>query len=101
VTDDDIDIDRIIAQAWVPREVVIAQEISDRARTALLAAGIDVIPSAEHASREPALLGVTSPFVAVQVDVDNPHDLVELLAGQLLGQAPRSHPTDARLVASR
>lgn len=97
----DVDIDRIIAQAWQPREVVIAQEISDRARTALLAAGIDVVPSAEHASREPALLGVTSPFVAVQVDTSNPHDLAELLAGHLLGQATRSHPTDARLLAAR
>ena len=101
VAETDVDVDRIIAQAWQPREVVIAQAIPDRARTALLSAGIDVVPLAEHASREPALLGVASPFVAVQIDVGNPHDLIELLAGHLLGQSARPHPTDARLVAAR
>lgn len=95
------DIDRVLAQSWRPREVVVTEPLSDRANDTLTEAGIEVVLAPPASLREPALLGVASPFVAFSVDSDNPHDLVELLAGHLLGQPTRAHVTDARLVGAR
>ena len=96
----DVDIDRVLAQSWLPREIVTAQPLSDRARDALTEAGIAIIAADAGAPIDAALSGATSPYLAVQVDTRNPHDLVELIAGQLLDQPARSHPTDARLLVS-
>lgn len=98
VADSDLDIDRVIAQAWRPRELLVSEALPDRARTALSDAGIDVVVTGPRPGPEWALLGIASPYVAQQVDLHDPHDLVDLLAGELLGQPARSHPTDARLV---
>ena len=100
VADSDVDPDRVIAQAWRPREVIVPEALSDRARTALESAGIDVVVAEPRTEHEWALLGIGSPYIALQADLHNPHDVLDLLAGQLLGQPARSHPTDARLVST-
>lgn len=94
-------IDRVLAQSWRPREVVVDTPLPGRAHAALAEAGIDVVHVDEGTPRDPALMGLTSPFIAEQVDLDNPHDIVDLLAGLLLDQPPRSHPTDARVAVAR
>lgn len=98
IADSDIDPDRVIAQVWRPRELVVAEGLPDRARNALAGAGVEVVVAGPGATRDPALLGISSPYVAQQADLSNPRDLLDLLAGHLLGQPARSHPTDARLV---
>ncbi len=100
VADSDVDPDHVIAQAWRPRELVVTEVLPDRARSALADAGIDVVVAEPRAVHEWALLGLASPYVAQQVDLRDPHDLLDLLAGHLLGQPARSHPTDARLVST-
>lgn len=100
VAEDDIDIDRVLAQSWLPREIITAQPLSDRARDALAESGIDIIATDPGGRIDVALTGATSPYLAVQVDTGNPHDLVDLIAGHLLDQPARSHPTDARLLVS-
>ena len=101
VADSDVDPDRVIAQAWRPRELVVAGPLADRARDALAAVGIDVVIAPVGAPIEPALLGLSSPYLARQVDLHDPHDVLDLLAGHLLAQPARSHATDARLVSAR
>ena len=100
LADSDVDPDRVLAQAWRPRELIVTGALPDRARDALADAGIDVVVAEPRASREWALLGIASPYLAQQVDLRDPHDLLDLLAGNLLGQPARSHPTDARLVST-
>ena len=100
VADADVDPDRVIAQAWRPRELVVSTPLPGRARDALADAGITVVTVAPERALEPSLLGLASPFLAFQVDLGNPHDLLDLLAGHLLSQPARSHPTDARLVSA-
>lgn len=100
LADSDVDPDRVLAQAWRPRELIVTGALPDRARDALADAGIDVVVAEPRASREWALLGIASPYLAQQVDLRDPHDLLDLLAGHLLGQPARSHPTDARLVSA-
>jgi hypothetical protein len=94
-------IDRVVAQSWRPREVIVDTPLPDRAHAALTEAGIDVVHVSEGTPRDPALMGVTSPFIAEQVDLGNPHDIVDLLAGLLLDQPHRAHPTDARVTVAR
>lgn len=101
IADSDLDIDRVIQQSWRPRELVVAAPLADRARDALEESGIELVVVGEGGLRDPALLGLASPHVAAQVDLRDRHDLLDLLAGRLLGQPARSHPTDARLVATR
>lgn len=100
VAEASVDIDRVLAQSWLPREIITAHVLSDRARDALSVAGIDIVTAEAGVPIDAALTGATSPYLAVQVDTHNPHDLVELLAGHLLDQPARSHPTDARLLVS-
>lgn len=100
IADDDFDPDRILEQSWRPKEIVLRAPVSDRTRSSLGEAGIDVIPVAPGEGVDPALLGLASPYVAAQIDLRNPHDLVDLLAGRLLHQPATAHPTDARLVAT-
>ena len=100
VADADIDPARVVAQAWRPREVVTDSSIGDRARAALHDAGIEVIIS-EAEDLDIARLGLASPYVASQVDLRDPHDLLNLLASSLLGQGPLVHRNDARLVCVR
>lgn len=100
VADSDVDPDRVLAQSWRPREIIVSEALPDRARGALADAGIGVLLAGPQPAHEWALLGVASPYVAQQVDLYNPHDLLDLLAGHLLGQPARSHPTDARLVST-
>jgi hypothetical protein len=66
----------------------------------LVSAGIQVVVAEQGASLDPALLGISSPYLARQIDLRDPHDLLDLLAEHLLGQAARSHPTDAVLVSA-
>jgi hypothetical protein len=101
VADASADIDRILAQSWRPRELVTTEQLPDRGRAALAEAGIDVMLVDSVVLSDPAMLGVRSPFIAEQVDLTNVHDIAELLAGQLLGQPGRAHPTDARLAVPR
>ena len=100
LADSDVDPDRVLAQAWRPRELIVTEALPDRARDALADAGIDVVVAEPRASHEWALLGIASPYLAQQVDLRDPQDLLDLLAGHLLGQPARSHPTDARLVST-
>jgi len=100
LADADVDPDRVLAQSWRPRELIVTEALPDRARGALANAGIDVVVAEPRAAHEWALLGIASPYVAQQADLHNPHDLLDLLAGHLLGQPARSHPTDARLVSA-
>jgi len=101
VADASADIDRILAQSWRPRELVTTEQLPDRGRAALAEAGIDVMLVDSVVLSDPTMLGVRSPFIAEQVDLTNVHDIAELLAGQLLGQPGRAHPTDARLAVPR
>ena len=98
VADPVLDVDRVLAQSWRPRELVVTEGLPDRAADALAEAGIEVVLAPDHVGLDPAMLGTSSPLVAMSVDTGNPHDLLDLLAGHLLGQPARSHPTDARLV---
>jgi len=98
LADADIDPLRVLAQSWRPRELVVDRPLSDRARALLHDGGIDVIVGEAHTDADVARLGLSSAYVAAQVDLRDPHDLVDLLAGELLGHAPRNHPNDARLV---
>jgi hypothetical protein len=98
VADPVLDVDRVLAQTWRPRELVVTEGLPDRAADALAEAGIEVVLAPDHVGLDPAMLGTSSPLVAMSVDTGNPHDLLDLLAGHLLGQPARSHPTDARLV---
>lgn len=100
LADADTDPDRVLAQSWRPRELVVTGELSGRARSTLEEAGIRVVSVAEGAPIDPVLLGIESPYLARQADMRNPHDLLDLLATQLLGLPARSHPTDARLVVA-
>lgn len=100
LADADVDPMRVIAQSWRPRELVVDRPLPDRATSILLDAGIDIIIGDAHTDADVARLGLSSAYVATQVDLRDPHDLADLLAGTLLGQAPRSHPTDARLVST-
>jgi hypothetical protein len=100
IADDDVDPDRVIRQSWRPRELVLHSPISDRARAALAEADITVVAASPGERIEPALLGLASPHVAQQVDLRDPHDLVDLLAARLLAQPTPAHPTDARLVSA-
>lgn len=101
VCDPGVDIDRVLAQSWRPREIVLPGPPPDRARDAALEAGIEVVIHPETVPMDPVLLAVASPYVAIQIDMLNPNDIVDLLAGHLIQQPPRSHPTDARLVIAR
>lgn len=101
IADADIDPARVLAQAWRPREVVTDSSIGDRARAALQDAGIEVIVSEGTEELDIARLGLTSAYVASQVDLRDPHDLLNLLASSLLGQGPLVHSNDARLVCVR
>lgn len=101
IADADVDPDRVIAQVWRPREVVVAVPPSDRARETLIDAGIEVVVAPEGSPLSTRTLGLASPYIAHQPDLRNPHDLVDLLAGHLLGQPAPSHPRDARLVSAR
>lgn len=100
LADADVDPDRVIAQSWRPRELIVSGPLADRARDALVSAGIQVVVAEQGASLDPALLGISSPYLARQIDLRDPHDLLDLLAEHLLGQAARSHPTDAVLVSA-
>jgi hypothetical protein len=100
LADTDVDPDRVIAQSWRPRELIVSGPLSDRARDALASADIQVVVAEQGASLEPALLGIASPYLARQIDLLDPHDLLDLLAAHLLGQSARSHPTDALLVSA-
>ena len=100
IADADVDPDRVIAQVWRPRELIVSAPLPDRARTALAAAGIEVVVAESGRTVEPALLGISSPYLAQQIDLHDPRDLVDLLAGELLGQPARAHVTDARLVSA-
>ena len=100
LADTDVDPDRVIAQSWRPRELIVSGPLADRARDALASAGIQVVVAEQGSSLEPVLLGIASPYLARQIDLHDPHDLLDLLAGHLLGQAARSHPTDALLVSA-
>lgn len=100
LADSDVDPDRVLAQVWRPRELIVTESFPDRARDALAGAGIGVLVAEPRAAHEWALWGVASAYVAQQVDLHDPHDLLDLLAGHLLGQPARSHPNDARLVST-
>jgi hypothetical protein len=100
IADSDVDPDRVIAQVWRPRELIVSAPLADRARNALATAGIEVVVAESGRPVEPALLGISSPYLAQQIDLHNPSDLVDLLAGELLGQPSRAHVTDARLVSA-
>lgn len=100
LADDDVDVDRVLLQSWRPRELLVTQPLPDRARATLDEAGIAVVHIDARGSREPTLLGIASPFVVQQVDLRNPHDVLDLLAGHLLGQPAPPHPLDARLVSA-
>ena len=100
LADTDVDPDRVIAQSWRPRELIVSSPLPDRARDALAGAGIQVVVAEQGASLEPALLGIASPYLARQIDLLDPHDLLDLLAAHLLGQSARSHPTDALLASA-
>jgi hypothetical protein len=100
LADGDVDVDRVLAQAWRPRELIVTEPLPDRARTAVNAAGIDVVVVEAGGRLEPALLGIASPYLAQQVNLLDPQDLLDLLAGHLLAQPARPHPTDARLVSA-
>lgn len=97
VSDGDVDPDRVLRQSWRPREVLISEDLTDRGRDALVAEGIDVIKVGADELGDPARLGLASPYLARQVDLTAPHDIVDLLAQTLLGQPPRPHLTDARM----
>jgi hypothetical protein len=64
----------------------------------LTSADIQVVVAEQGSSLEPVLLGIASPYLARQIDLHDPHDLLDLQAAYLLGQSARSHPTDALLV---
>lgn len=100
LADDDADVDRILTQSWRPRELVVSAALPDRGRDALREAGIDIVLAPSTGPLEPALLGLASPYLARQIDLRNPHDIVELLAAHLLGQPAPAHPRDARLVSA-
>lgn len=100
LADDDVDVDRVLAQSWRPRELIVSVPLADRARSALRDAGIATVLVDPTATVEPTLLGLASPYLARQVDLGNPHDVVDLLAGHLLGQPTPTHPRDARLVSA-
>lgn len=95
--DDGLDPDRVLRQSWRPREVLITEDLPSRARDALAEEGIAVIRIGPGDLHDPTRLAIASPYLARQVDLANPHDVVDLLAQSLLGQAPRPHPTDARI----
>jgi len=100
LADDDVDVDRVLMQSWRPRELIVTQALPDRARAALSEAGIAVVHVDAQGAVEPTLLGIASPYLARQVDLRNPHDVLDLLAGHLLDQPTPSHPLDARLVSA-
>jgi hypothetical protein len=100
LADGDVDVDRVLAQAWRPRELIVTVPLPDRARAALDSAGIDVVALEAGAPLEPSLLGIASPYLAQQINLHDPRDLLDLLAGHLLAQPARPHPTDARLVSA-
>lgn len=93
----DVDPDRVLRQSWRPRELLVVGDLSDRTRDALAAEGIDVVPLAAGEDQDLSRRGLASPYVARQVDLADPHDMVDLLAQTLLGQPPRPHPNDARM----
>ena len=102
LTDPEVDVDLVLAQVWQPRELIVsAGSLPDRAREALDDAGITVLEVATGARPDLALIGASSPFAIEQVDLRDPYDVLDLLAGHLLGQPARSHPTDARIVDTR
>lgn len=102
VADPDVDVDLVLAQAWQPRELIVsAGSLPDRARETLDHAGIAVIEVATGARPDLALIGASSPYAIEQADLRDAYDVLDLLAGHLLGQPARSHPTDARLVDTR
>ena len=101
VADADLDVDRILSQSWRPREVITDATITARAHQALDEAGIDVVERPLGRDVDPARLGLTSTYVAHQVDLHQPHDILDLLSGALLGQPTPAHPTDARMMRSR
>jgi hypothetical protein len=100
LADSDVDVDRVLAQVWRPRELIVTEQLPDRARAAVTGAGIDVVAVGSEARLEPALLGIASPYLAQQANLLDPQDLLDLLAGHLLAQPTRPHPTDARLVST-
>lgn len=101
VADADLDVDHVLSQSWRPREVITDTTIAPRAHQALEEAGIAVIELPPGQDVDPARLGLTSAFVAHQVDLRQSHDILDLLAGALLGQPAPAHPTDARMLRSR
>ncbi len=85
VVGDDPDIDQILLQTWRPREIVTRMPLTDRANALLRDEGIDTTPLPDEVLRDRTLLSmaVTTPYIARQVDLEDPHGILDLLVERL------------------
>lgn len=91
----DPDVDQILLQSWRPRELVVRTPLSDRSMNLLHEEGIVVTPLPDDVLRDRTLLNmaVTTPYIARQVDLDDPDAILDLLIEQIAGlpTLPRQH----------
>lgn len=91
------DVDQLLLQSWRPREVVVQSGAPARAVDALAAEDIIVTPLPAEVVRQRSLLdmAVTTPLIASQVDLNDPHALVDLLVEQIAGLPPLPRSSDS------
>jgi len=91
------DVDQLLLQSWRPREVVVQSGAPARAVDALAAEDIIVTPLPTEVVRQRSLLdmAVTTPLIASQVDLSDPHALVDLLVEQIAGLPPLPRSSDS------
>lgn len=96
---DDPDIDRVLLQTWRPREVVVRAPLPERAHELLTEEGVIVSPLPDAVRRDRTLLNmaVTTPYIAHQVDLDDPNAILDLLVEHLAGLPTRPRQNDSAL----
>lgn len=99
VTSRDDDLDKVLLQSWLPRELVVASTPPERLRASLDEAGVMVTALPDDVRRNRTLLdmAVTTPFIATQVDLDDPVALLDLLVEHIAGLPPLPRSNDSAL----
>lgn len=99
VVGDQPDIDQVLLQSWRPRELVVRTALDDRAVDALQDEGIVVTPLPDEVLRNRTLLNmaVTTPYIARQIDLEDPDGILDLLVERLADLPPLPRQSDSAL----
>ncbi len=99
VVGDNPDVDQILLQSWRPREIVTRTPLPDRAVDMLTDENIVVTALPDEVLRNRTLLNmaVTTPYIARQVDLEDPDGILDLLVERLANLPTLPRQSDSTL----